>query len=176
PALKLRVFGKNNMVHRAMLNISYAAEGVDVNGAKANVNSFGIALGYGIEKVFEAAERLNTYVGADANIGFVRAAGEAGKNDISQSGFGFGIKAFTGMDYYVLPKVYLGMELGYGIGFNTYGATKMNGVDNKTTSARFSLTPYVTPVFRLGYILTSKKVRSKQEPSYRSRYYENDDE
>lgn len=176
PALKVRMFGRNNLVHRVSLNISYSSQNVTDSSIDYRTNSFGIAASYGIEKVFEAAERLNTYVGADATIGFVRAGEKWPYYDTHQSGFGFGIKAFTGMDYYVLPKVYLGMELGYGLAFNTYGNVHYYVGNNNTTNSNFTLTPYVTPVFRLGYVLTGKKVRVKHEPTYRSRYYDNDSE
>ena len=82
------------------------------------------------------------------------------------------------MDYYVLPKVYVGLELGWGISYNNYGVVKYSSGDNDMTNSEFTITPYVTPFFRLGYVLgAGRKMHGNGEPSYRSRdRHDEDDE
>ncbi len=173
PMLKLRKFVNESTVIRVMANISHSAQRIDGPAIDTSLNNFGVAIGAGIEKVFRPAERLNTYIGADVMFGYARLGAETRgviTNNIDQGAFGFGMRGFTGMDYYFLPKVYAGIELGWGLSYNRYGEVKFNGGGNNRTASEFTLTPHVTPVFRLGYVLgCTKKHRGHGEPSYRSR-------
>lgn len=171
PIIKVRKFMKNGMAARVMMNISHFAGRTEAAGLEAKHNNFGIAGGFGLEKIFTPSERLNTYVGADVMVGYARIGhvSDVPKIDNNQSGFGVGVRAFTGMDYYVLPKVYLGLELGWGIGYNSYGVVNFANGDNDQTSRDMSIAPFVNPQLRLGYVLGwSKKMRGNGEPSYRS--------
>jgi hypothetical protein len=175
--IKVRKFTSNNTAHRFMLGLSYGKTKVSAGGADASATSFGLTAGWGIEKIYTPAERLNTYVGADVSVGFARQSAEFGGDETSQNAFGFGVRGFTGMDYYVLPKVYLGIELGYGLGFNHVGEIEVAGTGNDVKSNGFSLAPYVTPTFRLGYVLgCGKRMRGNGEPGYRSKESYNDEE
>lgn len=176
PMLKVRKFLSNGTALRLLMNLSYNSQRVDSGAMDFKVNNFGFGVGAGVERVFRPAERLNTYVGADLMLGFARLAYDGpGNIEGDQNAFGFGLRGFTGMDYYFLPKVYAGIELGWGLSYNRYGEVNTNGFDNNITSSEFTLTPYVTPVFRLGYVLgNGKKMRTKSEPSYRT--HDNDDD
>ncbi|RYZ50746.1 MAG: hypothetical protein EOP49_13355 [Sphingobacteriales bacterium] len=177
PMLKLRFFSGNNMAHRLLFNISYSSNRQSNTGTDFKTSNFGIAVTYGLEKIFTPAERLNTYVGADITAGYTRIGAEAGPFDVSQNAFGLGLRGFTGMDYYILPKVYMGLELGWGVGFNRYGEVEFASGNSGTTTNNFTITPYVTPTFRLGYVLGwSKKTRGNGEPDYRSRDSYNDED
>lgn len=183
PMLKVRVFGNNDFVHRMMLNISYGTRKTSVSGIDSSASSFGVALTYGFEKIFRPAERLNTYIGADASIGFGRGQEKLDDSRVWQSAFGLGVRAFTGMDYYVLPKVYLGFELGYGLGFSHYGPMKyeFSGAsgDDETTTNGITFAPYVNPSLRLGFVLGAKrKMHGNGQPTYRSQEdaYDSDEE
>ncbi len=163
PMLKGRYFLSDDAAVRVQLGfISASRTAKGENGAgdatKAKVSRGGFALAVGYEKHFSGAERLSTYAGADILLGF--ASAKASFNDgtdtytSKQSGFGFGVRAVTGFDYYFIPKVYLGAELGLGISYDSYGVIKNsgpgqdNGVDK---SSDFALTPMIIPAFRLGY-------------------------
>ncbi|HRO42956.1 MAG TPA: hypothetical protein PL009_08985 [Flavipsychrobacter sp.] len=172
PMLKVRKFTSDNTALRFLLNISYNSQRVDGPVVDTNLNNFGIGVGMGFEKIFKPAERLNTYIGADVMLGYARMGAKIDgpvDNNIDQGAFGFGLRGFTGMDYYFLPKVYAGIELGWGLSYNRYGVVNFTNGDNNRTSSEFTLTPYVTPVFRLGYVLgATKKMRGNGEPTYRS--------
>ncbi len=166
PMLKVRKFGSNNIVHRFMLNLSYGSNTME----DFTSSVFGIGVGYGIEKMYTPAERLNTYIGADVQVGYARIGSEIDDEDLGNiNSFGIGLRGFTGMDYYILPKVYLGFELGYGIAFRNMEVEAVGGGESEVNSS-FGLAPYVTPSFRLGYVLGwQKKMRGNGEPSYRSK-------
>jgi hypothetical protein len=83
----------------------------------------------GVEKHFKGSDRLSTYAGFDLLLGFVGSSAESstdngtfanlsGATDIvsgrpvNRSGSEFGVRITTGADYYIVKKVYLGVELG----------------------------------------------------------------
>ena len=103
-----------------------------------NKNSSNL-INIGIEKHFAGAERLSTYAGADLLIGFNGASSEYTENGYSAEVDGanlnstsgadldaanlaldgsnsastdFGFRLFTGADYYITKKVFLGVEAG----------------------------------------------------------------
>jgi hypothetical protein len=162
PLLRFRRFKSDKFAWRAMLNISYASNktkdspsgGTEVTNSN---NSLGVGAGFGFEKHLVGAERLSTYIGVDAQVAWARysirmVATETLKR--SQAGFAFGARGFAGMDYYFIPKVYLGVEVGYGLGINNYGKQKNSGPgqENGTDiSSNIVVTPYVSPSFRFGW-------------------------
>ncbi|MBS1782502.1 MAG: hypothetical protein JSS78_05515 [Bacteroidetes bacterium] len=177
PMLKTRSFINHNTVFRMLTNISYGNRRINGQFQDTAMNNFGIALGLGIEKIFHPAERLNTYMGADLMLGYANVNMRTVNVHNNQGAFGLGVRMFTGMDYYVLPKVYLGLELGWGLSYNYYGMVHTMSSNNNRTLSNFTLTPYVTPQLRLGYVLgMSKKHKGHNEPSYRSKDNSGDDE
>ena len=176
PMIKLRFFGQNNLVHRVTFNISYNSNRATTTGNDAKSSNFGIAMGYGCEKMFSPAERLNTYVGGDITFGYGRVSSTFYNDDKSQNCWGFGVRGFTGADYYFLPKVYIGMEIGWGVNYMRYGVVSDVAGNNDRTTSTFNATPYITPTFRLGYMLGwTKKSKSNTEPSYRSKGNDSDE-
>lgn len=163
PMLKGRYFLDDKTALRLQLGFISSSRTVkgengagDATKGKASKGGFAVALG--LEKHFEGAERLSTYAGADILLGY--AGAKSSFNDgtdtytAKQNAFGFGVRAVTGFDYYFIPKVYLGAELGFGISYDSYGVIKQkgpgsnNGVDK---SSDFGLSPFIIPAFRLGY-------------------------
>lgn len=157
PMLKGRYFIADNMAIRGMFNLAWGSNSEESDGDVAKVSEMGFAISGGIEKHFTGAERLSTYVGADLLIGMSRISSSyegPGKIELSNSGFGIGLRGLTGFDYYFIPKVYLGMELGYGLSYNNYGVVKATGgglSDGKDKSSNFELSPFISPSLRLGF-------------------------
>lgn len=163
PSLKGRYFISDASAIRVQLGFlsaSRTAKGEtptgDATKDRLSRGGFNIAVGY--EKHFKGAERLSTYAGADLLFGIASAKSKFndGTNEFTakQSGIGFGVRAVTGFDYYFIPKVYLGAELGLGVSYNAYGVIKASGPgleDGVDKSSNFTLTPFVIPAFRLGY-------------------------
>jgi hypothetical protein len=56
-----------------------------------------------------------------------------------------GANAFTGFDYYIMPKIYLGAEVSYGLAVTN---KKPDGGDGVTS---IELSPSITPTFRIGW-------------------------
>ena len=130
-ALKFRYFLKDDMALRLGLGVnSRKIEDIDdstpTNIATRTYKNSNTMLNLGIEKHFAGSERLSTYAGADLLIGFRGANYEfknnttttevEGSNTIgSTAGSSFGLGLFTGADYYITKKVFLGVEAGLNI-------------------------------------------------------------
>ena len=108
----------------------------DNTGDDATANTYGIGLGYGIENHFAGAERLSTYWGygaalsfsgegdteietstdvVDANTGIVTTVTTTETVEAPDATIGVGANVFLGADYYIMPKVYVGVEMTYGL-------------------------------------------------------------
>ncbi len=105
-------------------------------GEEDSSTSYVASVGYGIENHFSGAERLSTYWGYGANLGLA----DSGEDD-SDSVVTLGAGVFLGADYYIIPKVYIGTEIGYGLSIL---AAEDTG---------FGLSGGVTGMLRLGFRL-----------------------
>ena len=93
---------------------------LDVNGSDVEDSDavWNLGLGYGIENHFSGSERLSTFWGYGANVGIGsgEASTDADGNAVdAETSFGVGAGVFLGADYYIMPKVYVGVEMGYGL-------------------------------------------------------------
>ena len=95
---------------------------VSDTGVDGDAMAYSVGLGYGIENHFAGAERLSTYWGYGASLGY----GGVGDSEIDNgdgtttdvegvSAFSIGGGLFLGADYYIMPKVYVGLEMAYGL-------------------------------------------------------------
>ena len=73
------------------------------------VSSVGLVAGYGKEWR-KGTTRLQGYYGVDGLVGFASPAKK-------QFGFGIGAQGFAGVEYFIFPKVALGAQYTYGVGF-----------------------------------------------------------
>lgn len=106
----MRQFKSDSRAVRWAASLSVADTGVEGSDM-----TYEVALGYGIENHLTGAERLSTYWGYGAGLGYFDAGtttDDAG-NETDNNGFSIGGAAFLGADYYIMPKVYIGLEMGY---------------------------------------------------------------
>ncbi|MBU6158600.1 MAG: hypothetical protein KGP35_06165 [Bacteroidetes bacterium] len=156
--VKVRKFKSDKLAERATLNLSVGnASQKNQPGAAGLITTSQTAIGlvasYGKEKHFVGAERLSTYIGWDAMIGVYNISNNNGAS-ISQTNFGVGGQVVSGIDYYVLPKVYLGLELNYGLGIVSRGTTALPAPGGSVGGgSNISLNPNLGGIFRLGYRL-----------------------
>jgi hypothetical protein len=135
--VKVRKFSSDTKALRMGANLSILNSGED------NVDTeFSVGASLGIEHHFKGAERLSTYWGYEGNLGYV-STGTADVDKVTK--FGFGANAFTGFDYYIMPKIYLGAEVSYGLAITN---TTPDGGDGVT---KIQLAPSITPTFRIGW-------------------------
>ena len=80
------------------------------SGEEGSNTAYEVGLGYGIENHFAGAERLSTFWGYSGRVSYADAGVEGVDGAI-----GVGVGAFVGADYYIIPKVYIGIEMGYGL-------------------------------------------------------------
>lgn len=94
----------------ASLNVADAGDDSDM--------TYGVALGYGIENHLAGAERLSTYWGYGGSLGYADGGDltdDEGGVVETDGTFAIGAGVFLGADYYIMPKVYIGLEMGYGL-------------------------------------------------------------
>jgi hypothetical protein len=155
-AITGKKFTTDKMAYRGMVRVGFgstsvatpAATGEDV--VKTSYNN--ITLGGGIENR-RGNTRLQGYYGAMAmiSLGGSKTSYEYGAGAVdgqiteekAGSTFGLGVRAFVGAEYFVLPKISIGGEFGWGLGFTSTGAaeTTIQGAEAVTggTSSSFGL-------------------------------------
>ena len=148
--IKVRNFSADSKAVRMSANLTVRNSGVEGENTE-----FSIGAGYGIENHMAGAERLSTYWGYEGNVGYVSSNGKAGEVDpvsgdvtgfeAKSTKLGLGGNLFTGFDYYIMPKIYLGVEVSYALAVTS---TTPDGGDATT---KFELAPGITPTFRLGW-------------------------
>lgn len=111
-----------------------------------------IYFGLGVEKHFAGTDRLSPYVGAELHLGSYSSSYDLNQTITAGStvtqinhqikyapGFTFGGGLFMGADYYIAPKVFLGLEAGLNIDANSLGkktdirTTNVTGQPTQTT-------------------------------------------
>ena len=122
-----------------------ASLNVGDSGLEGSDMTYAVGLGYGIENHFSGAERLSTYWGYGGSVGYAdegNTINDDGTVTETDGSFGLGANVFLGADYYIIPKVYIGVEMGYGLGLAS---------GNDTTSWR--LDGGVNGMLRVGFRL-----------------------
>lgn len=145
--VKGRKFLTDTKAYRLIANLSIVDSGV-----KGEDTNFAIGAGFGVENHLKGAERLSTYWGYEGKIGYVSGSesytDDYGDTDtVKGTKFGIGANAFTGFDYYIIPNVYLGVEVSYGIAIASISP------EHGDSTTKFELAPGITPSFRLGWRL-----------------------
>jgi hypothetical protein len=134
---KVRKFASENKAYRYLANFQID----NSNESGSSQTDIKIAAGIGVEKHLKGAERLSTYWGYEGRLGLVSGGPEGGK----ETTFGLSANALAGFDYYIVPNLYLGAEIFYGLNI------KSSTEEGKDAVTSLSLTPGVTPTFRLGW-------------------------
>jgi hypothetical protein len=141
--VKVRKFSSETKALRMGANLTV------MNSGEENVDTeFSVGVSLGVEHHLGGAERLSTYWGYEANLGYVSSNGDMFIDEFGEgktTKFGFGANVFTGFDYYIMPKIYLGAEVSYGLAVTN---TKPDGGDGVT---KIQLAPSITPSFRIGW-------------------------
>ncbi len=152
--IKFRAFTSEKSAFRAGLDISFL-NATDIlqqeditNGdeeLKGTLSSLSIMLKPGYEKHFGDLARLSPYIGIQGLIGYSSSAATeerqnattvylvTWRNDPVISGYGsidVGVGVFAGVDYYFVKKLYLGIEIGYGVQYSNLLKTKYTNQNN----------------------------------------------
>ena len=125
----------DNLAVRAGLGFGFGKTKNDDAEAKSNTFSFAPGIVYS----FDGTPKFSPYVGGEL---IVRTSKEKVGDETTSEKNGFGVQAFTGMNYYFSQNLYVGVEFGIGFSFD-----KDKKSDVKTTS----FAPYAQPAVRLGW-------------------------
>lgn len=126
----------DNWAIRAGLGFGFQ-KNEDANGNEAHDNTFSFAPG--VVYSFEGTPKFNPYVGGEL---IFRTTKSEVEDQVTNHKTGFGVQAFTGMNYYFSQNLYVGVE--FGLGFNM---TKDKETDEKSSN----FAPYAQPAVRLGW-------------------------
>ncbi|MFC6996998.1 outer membrane beta-barrel protein [Rufibacter roseus] len=142
------------------LGLTLNSENYKENDIERNYTNLGISPG--IEKHFAGTDRLSPYIGAQLNVNKAW-YGEEGPNYEVENGHsnggqafvGLGLGAVAGADFYVAPRLYLGVEFGYGFYYNSYSKSERIVNGNTSTvraeSSSFGLRENVQSGIRVGF-------------------------
>lgn len=175
--IKLRMFNDATTAYRLGINLNYASSKTRT-GTTADFSTelydkstvMGISLQPGIEKHMGGTTRLSPYMGAILDLGFqsstdvTEAENGTTPNQVDQTTikgangfFRIGLNAVAGADYYMTNKVYIGVEVGYGLQMVNM-ATITTEIDGAATNPKdqkpgstFNFGPNFNGAFRLGY-------------------------
>ena len=174
--IRMRYFLKNNIALRARLafnfdkSTDYSYDGLNPTNPPFTINqqSNDFKFILGLEKHLTGTEKLSPYFGAEAGLGIssMRKDGtntingvsytENGQMSLINSG---GFSAYGGLvfgaDYYFLPSIYVGAEIGYGFGYQDDGKAQFwNNNTNETKEvflgSRMGFTLQTNSGIRLG--------------------------
>ncbi len=179
--IRFRLFPSSTLAFRVNLNISYtssstitqeADDAANIPELKDKFSSMEISLRPGIEKHFGGTERLSPYVGAEAIFGFQTSTDISEyelvpdvyafktKNGSFGDGLTIGVAGVAGVDFYIAKKLYLGLELNYGIYYSMAATTKTSSDEPNFTGTESKLgntntltfRPGAMGMFRIGYL------------------------
>ena len=132
--IKYRSFYSDNLAYRIGLNFSFGSTtmiiqqkdtALDRLELKDRYTGFSLMLKPGLEKHFTGTKRLSPYIGVQGLIGFSTTFNEFENQHSNKvyvhkwknnpGTFNVGAGVFAGIDYYFVKKLYLGIEIGYGL-------------------------------------------------------------
>ena len=131
--IRLRKFSSSTKALRLTGHLSYNDSGVD-----GTESAMALAASVGIENHMKGTDRLSTFWGYEGTLLYA-------KNELKTTTIAVGAQLFTGCDYYIMPNVYLGAEVNFGL---SVASTKPDAGDGVTS---ISLNPGINPNLRLGW-------------------------
>ncbi|MFZ4671635.1 MAG: hypothetical protein ACOYLT_06445 [Flavobacterium sp.] len=131
--IRLRKFSSATKALRLTGHLSYNDSGVD-----GTESAMALAASVGIENHMKGTDRLSTFWGYEGTLLYA-------KDELKTTTIGVGAQLFTGCDYYIMPNVYLGAEVNFGL---SVASTKPDAGDGVTS---ISLNPGINPNLRLGW-------------------------
>ena len=181
--IKARFFISDRDALRAKIGFGLATDkartGAD-ESAYSKTRSGDVSIGFGYERHFPVAKRIDFYVGGQFEFAkhFAYSKGEAANfhyevegaaigvadgsnpfaslNGDNRASSSFAIAALGGMDVYVYRGLYLGTELGFDVTATKYDKVRFKsnefpGVETKDTAKKLNIGFYIEPTIRLGY-------------------------
>ncbi len=134
------------------VNLNFGSDSGKENDVKNSQTDFGFAVGY--ENHFKTYDRIDLFAGVEA--GFATRSRKYAGHKVEGGYTSFGAGIFTGINFYVYKKLYIGTEIGFNYAhynYNKYDAQDYEGnwvkVDPKTSNN--SIKFEVEPMLKLGW-------------------------
>lgn len=159
---KARYFKTENIAYRGTLFVGNSSETNNSNNQKQEIDNYGFGLGFGMERHFTGTERLSPYVGGDVLLGYGNGnvkSTEITTGDVEElkgpGVFRFGVRGVFGADYYIAKRVFVGVEAGLGLMYESEGDTTFKSTNNPDVVTKggssFRITPEVVTGIRVGF-------------------------
>jgi len=173
--IRMRYFLKKDIAVRTRLafnfdqSTDYSYDGMNPKNPPFTINQQNTDFKFivGIEKHFTGTEKLSPYFGTEAGIGISNMSKdgtntingisytENGQMSLINSG---GFSAYGGLvfgaDYYFLPSIYIGAEIGYGFGYQDNGTAQFWNSNNENREivlgSQMGFTLQTNPGIRFG--------------------------
>jgi len=177
--LKYRRFMTANTAVRMQFNLSATSSSYSPNyetdaeeSLKSKSSNFDLLIAPGLEKHLAGTSRLSPYLGAQALIGLSTSKEkseykiysddniytETIRNPNGNDVFSIGAGVFAGTDFYVMEKLYLGLELGYSLVYSKGLKSKYKSdqegveeVESTNKASYFEMAPNAQAKFRIGW-------------------------
>ena len=172
--IRYRSFSSEKSAFRFTAFVSYqnasspvTTEGEQNEDDKTSGHDLTMSFKPGWETHLDKTGRLSPYFGYEFDLGFKNAwtkaeVGSVTTTRINPSGtdsyIRFGMNAVFGFDYYVVQKLYLGSEFGFGFSYQSFlkSKVKVSNADEDSDGIKngnqFQLGPNVVGQIRLGYL------------------------
>ncbi len=161
---KARYFKTDKIAYRGTLFLANNSETNNdfINDVKEEMDNYGFGLGFGMERHFTGTERLSPYVGGDVLLGYrsqnLKETDNITGDVVEVKGpgvFRFGVRGVFGADYYIAKRVFLGVEAGLGLMYESEGDTTIKSTGNPDITleggSNFRITPEVVTGIRVGF-------------------------
>jgi len=161
--IRTRMFISDDMALRLGFNLGLdnQASLSDDGEVETTERVFTLGIQPGIEKHFAGTDRLSPYVGAELGIMLdsrkttVESTSSVSETEgFAQGGRGsffFGANAVAGFDFYVARNLYIGYELGFGLGVRSESDV-VEGSSISAGSSYFQVGPNVQNGIRVGFV------------------------
>lgn len=167
--IKYRTFTDATTALRAEVFLGFGSTSTETSmegvAGTSSTSSFDIELNPGIEFHLPGTDRLSPYYGGVLQIGFNREAQNFEADDVdaetstTDGAFRLGLFGVGGFDYYFAHNIYLGAEIGFGLGFTSnFDTVTETTANNETTTTEapngssFDLGPAAVGRLRLGIL------------------------
>ena len=175
--IKLRKFSESSAI-RATVFLGYSNESeitqqedseADLEELRDRNSALEVGLQLGYESHFEGTDRISPYVGAVLDLGYrtntMASETQAGEDvvtarTIDDEGFiRIGVNGVAGADYYFARKMYIGAEIGFGLGVQLNSSVKRKSdadgfeePDPEKQGSSFNFGPNAVGQLRVGWL------------------------
>ncbi|RDV10688.1 hypothetical protein DXT99_26140 [Pontibacter diazotrophicus] len=132
--VRFRKFKGNELAYRYGASVYYDYDKIT---EEANSSTFSLSFAPGMEKHFAGTKRLSPYIGFTVPLGVgrshfedatveVKGATSTSPGNCNRNYLSARLNGLAGVDVYIIKNLYVGFEIGLGLGYTKYGDVEVN--------------------------------------------------